>query len=151
MWVILAFLLVCSVWCAVALVVRRISRLRQRNQPAVVPAFALPPWGYKTVGELPFRGVIWRMRVPAVSPWQRDLMDESGSDGLRVDVELPPRCPKCGTEIEETETFFGKYRWTCIQCGYAVKNALSYDYEVSRAERLGQARWEKLQEQERKR
>jgi hypothetical protein len=112
------------------LVFRRISRLKERNLSL---ASTFPGWGYTRVGQILHSKVIWRVMVPS---------DEM-TDAFRVTVGMPPYCPKCDTELEETGTFFGRYRWTCVRCGFSCKNARRFVYESDRAERLAQSYWEK--------
>ncbi len=81
------------------------------------------------------------MRIPAPAPW--DTLTKSKAQSSRVDIELPPHCPKCDTELEETETFFGNNLWKCIRCGFSCKNKLSFYREALRAEKLAQSSWEK--------
>ena len=103
--------------------------------------YVSPRWGYTTVGTLNYKGVVWKTRIPSLAPWE-DLTP-ARARASRVDIETPPRCPKCDTELEEQETFVGKYRWTCLRCGFSTKNDMSYYHESVRAETLAQSEWEK--------
>jgi hypothetical protein len=128
-------------WLALAPVVRRFHHLRERNLPASPGFFTIPHWGYVTVGTLAHKNVIWRVQIPAPPPWETLTLAEARS--ARVDVETPPRCPKCDTALEETETFFGNFRWSCLRCGFFTKNNMSYYREALRAEKLAESCWEK--------
>ena len=103
--------------------------------------FSVPRWGYTVVGTLTYKKVVWRVQIPSPPPWEALTLSEARS--ARVDIDTPPRCPKCDTELEETETFFGSYRWTCLRCGFATKNEMSFYREAVRAEKLAQSWWEK--------
>jgi hypothetical protein len=122
-------------------IVRRIRHLQEHNLPSLPLFFSIPRWGYWTVGTLTYQDVLWRVRIPAPRPWEGLSREEARS--ARVNVEIPPRCPKCDTELEEAETFFGNYRWSCLRCGFARKNSMSYYRESIRAEKLAQSWWEK--------
>lgn len=122
-------------------VVRRLRRLRKRNLPAAPLFFGVPRWGYVTVGTLNYKNVIWHVQIPAPPPWKGLTPAEARC--AAVDVETPPHCPKCDTEVEETETFFGNFRWSCLRCGFVTKNNMSYYKEVIRAEKLARSWWEK--------
>lgn len=140
-WAFWLFFGIVVLWLALGLVVRRIKHLRTRNLPPLPMAFTIPRWGYVTVGILNYRGVAWRCRIPAPPPWRQLAFETAKSE--RVDVETPPHCPQCDTELEEQETFFGKYRWICVRCGFVKKNDISFYYEAVRAERLAQVELEK--------
>ena len=140
-WAIWAFFGALLSWYLGGIIIRRIKHLKSSNLPSLPMCFSIPAWGYTTVGNLTYQEVVWRIRVPAQPPWQSFSWKESRAE--RVDVEIPPHCPKCDTELEEIETFLGDYRWTCIRCNFMKKNCISFYYEAVRAEKLAQSHWEK--------
>jgi hypothetical protein len=141
-WAYTAFFAMIGLWFVGGIVIRRFKALKQRNLPSLPMAFTVVPrWGYTIVGTLNYKGVIWRVRIPSPAPWKSFSMREARSS--RVDIETPPHCPKCDTELEETETFFGGHRWTCLRCGFSIKNEISFYREAIRAEKLAQSWWEK--------
>lgn len=135
------FFAVTAAWILLGPIVRRVRHLRQRNLPSIPAIFTVPRWGYVTVGTLNYRDVVWRVRIPAPPPWEG--LSHREAKAARVDVETPPHCPKCDTELEQTETFFGNYRWSCLRCDFSTKNKLSYFHESMRAEKIAQSWWEK--------
>ena len=139
-WVFVLFVSAIALWIIGGYVVRRKRILKERNLPAEKFGFAIPRWGYTSVGNLNYKGVVWRIRIP--TPAQSDFWDVSEQRTLRVDIATPPHCPKCDTELEEMETFFGKYKWTCVRCKFSKKNDISWDNEVIRAKKLAQSSWE---------
>lgn len=134
----ISFAVLIVVWITAATVAGRLRVLKQRNLPTLPTTFAIPMNGYTPVGQLEHNGVKWTIEVPAPGPlgWRRGVPDN-------VDIDTPPRCSACTTEIEETETFFGRFHWKCLSCGQSVKNKMSYHHEAVRAERLAQAWWER--------
>jgi hypothetical protein len=140
-WIIWAFFAALLTWYLGGIFIRRIKHLKNSNLPSLPMFISIPAWGYTTVGKLPYQGVIWRIRVPAQPPWQRFRWEEAKAE--RVDVETPPHCPQCDTELEETEMFLGNFRWTCVRCNFAKKNNMSFYHEAVRAEKLAQSHWEK--------
>lgn len=128
------------VWVAVGVIIRRVKHLKERNLPKVIRTIS--GWGYVTVGKLTHRDVVWLYRIPAPPSWASLTIDTARNS--RVSVATPPRCPKCDTELEETETFLGRYRWACLRCGFTRKNGMSYYHEAVRGEKLAQSEWEKV-------
>ena len=140
-WIYTAFFGTIAFWVIIGFIVRRVHHLRQRNLPSIPSIFTIPRWGYVTVGTLTYKDVTWRVQVTAPPPWE--VLSLSTAREKNVSIETPPRCPKCDTELEEAETFFGNYRWTCVRCDYSTKNNMSYYHESVRAEKLAQSWWEK--------
>lgn len=140
-WAFWLFFGTVALWLLLGIVIRRIKHLRSRNLPSLPSVFTIPQWGYVTVGTLIYKGVVWRCRIPAPPPWEGLTIETARTE--RVDVETPPHCPKCDTEIEEHETFFGNYRWICVRCGFSQTNKMSFYHEAVRAEKLAQVDWEK--------
>lgn len=136
-WAYTSFFSIVGIWFIGSVIARRLKTLKERNLPSLPLAFTIPQWGYTRVGTLNYKRVVWRVRVPSPAPWQNFSKND-----VRVDIETPPHCPKCDTEIEEAETFFGGKRWLCICCGYATKNSISFYHEAVRAEKIAQSWWE---------
>lgn len=136
-----AFFGIIGLWLVISLIVRHIRRLRDENLPALPFVLTIPRWGYKTVGTMTHKDVLWRIQIPAPSPF--DGLGGFETHPARVRLAHEPYCPKCETELEETKTFFGKYRWSCMNCGFAIKNNMNAYREAIRAEKLAQSWWEK--------
>lgn len=136
------FFTLVGIWLIAGFTIRRIRRLKERNLPSLPSVFTVPQWGYTTVGKLQYKNVVWRVQIPSPAPWDGGLTF-SEAHSSRVDIDTPPHCPKCDTELEETETFFGNYRWTCLRCGFTSKNEMSFYHEAARAEKIAQSSWEK--------
>ena len=128
-------------WMLMGSIVRRIRHLKQRNLPTTPPIFTIPQWGYVTVGTLNYKEVVWRVQIPAPPPWQG--LTPAEAHASRVDIKTPPFCPKCETELEQNELFFGNYRWSCVRCSFSIKSKVSYYREAVRAEKIAQSWWEK--------
>jgi hypothetical protein len=136
-WAYTSFFCACVVIFGVYLIFRRIIRLRQCHLPTLPSVRSIPAWGYEFVGTLTYKNVRWRLQTPASAPWRGFAL--SGARSARVDVQIPPRCPKCNSGIEEAETFLGSYRWFCLRCDFACKNNVSFYHEAMRAQKLAQA------------
>ena len=100
-----------------------------------------PLCGWVSIGELSFVGARWRVLTPAPLPW--DEFDPLAISPSYIEIATPPRCPNCGTEIEESRNFWGKYIWLCVNCKWKVKHSKSYFYESTRAKKIAKRWWEK--------
>jgi len=121
-------------WVAALLVKRRKARLRQTSGP-LIGIVSTPLYGWVEVGRIPYQRVIWVVRLPAPPPWGWSPEEAPGGAG-DVDVSTPPRCPLCGTELEESRSFWWGYNWNCVSCGFSKRNRESFYTEVYRVERL---------------
>ncbi len=67
-----------------------------------------------------FNGVRWDViRRP-----HRNPSSEPGSPRHDFYVEEPPRCPKCGLGVVETQSWLG-YTWSCPECGLRKRSSQS--------------------------
>ena len=121
-----------------------ILRLKQIKKSKSGPSFYTitnPLYGWKNIGKLEYAGVLWRLRAPGPETFKNfDPSDVSPSD---IEAEIPPRCPKCETELEQSNNFFGGYIWKCVNCGFEKKNKYSYYKESDRVEKIARRDWEK--------
>lgn len=122
-WVVLAFL--------------RGRAVRQRRSGMVGPLVALA-YQRAEYGTIEHAGVKWRVMGPAPTK-QLYPSDRTQLDVDLVEIETPPICPKCGTELEQAERYFGGYVWSCVRCGNKTKAKDSYYRESERAERLAKS------------
>jgi hypothetical protein len=84
------------------------------------------------VGEVNHAGVRWDIVAPKQSNYEHQTEYEQRLPNI-ADVNNPPKCPKCGVELEETKIFiFGKH-WKCVGCGFGKWNNDSYYTESKRA------------------
>jgi len=139
LWILLA---IGFVFLAVLMLVRR--RRKQIQDSEVVSPIVIvrnPAFGWMPVGELFFRNVKWQIIAPRPAPWNFswEVRNVSPSD---IEVYTPPKCPKCGTEIEEEKGFWGGYIWKCVRCDFKMKNHHSYYGEADRAEKIARRDWE---------
>jgi ribosomal protein L37AE/L43A len=89
----------------------------------------------KKVGDIEYQGVKWDIRAPP----QRTL--EKQADYAKrlpdiIEVKIPPRCPKCGVELEEKKGLIYGHIWRCVSCGYAKRNKDAFSVEAGRAEKI---------------
>lgn len=59
-----------------------------------------------------------------------------------VEVKIPPRCPKCKTELEQSKSFWGGRNWKCPRGDFTNKSKKSF-YELSESlEKIVRRDWE---------
>ena len=117
-------------WFALILIIRRFKSIHERP---TVGGISIPPWGYADIGKMQYAGVHWIIMAPRNAPWEVPEIDFTPS---RIKIRTPPRCPQCGTELEQTRSFWGGYVWSCVGCGFKKRSRDSYYRVEERVERL---------------
>lgn len=123
-WTLSAFLLIILglSW----LVIVRIKSINKKNKKQPPMFFFKPPGGWEDLGYEDDLDVYWRVRRPK-NLYSRGFAEESIETALnKIDVQAPPLCKKCETELEEKNAFLGKYTWKCINCGYQKRSKLQF-------------------------
>jgi len=135
--------LVMVLWLSVILVRKRLNYLREQDAGIGIAIVSNPIFGWIELDEIRYKEVIWRTRTPA--PGIGGSFDPKELSPDAIQVQTPPRCPECQTEIEESHSFWGGYLWRCVQCGFMKRNRDSFYREFRRAERIAQRKWEEYQ------
>jgi ribosomal protein L37AE/L43A len=103
------------IWATVLLIVKRFRKIREYESPGIFRLME-PRWGQVEMVDIPHKNVVWTVIVPATAPW------EPGSHlpliPANLDVDTPPRCPNCNTELTEKKAFWGGYLWSCPNCTF---------------------------------
>lgn len=119
-------------WFLLILFIRR----AQSNRATKVRFVATPPqFGYTELSEYEHKDVFWPVRVPA-NPLSRNLSGQSITNPSDVTIGIPPRCPKCKTELDERKTFWRGYKWICPDCGFSKHNKNDFHSERDRVEKI---------------
>jgi len=139
LWIV--FGLVIFLWIVMIVIRRRIRQLQELNAGPGIFAISTPAFGWITIGKLNYAGVVWRIRAPAPTPWES--FNPLRISPSSIEVETPPRCPKCETELEQSHSFWGGYIWRCVGCVFLKRNRDSYYKESERAEKIARREWEK--------
>jgi len=87
--------------------------------------------GWVTIGKIDYNGLVWRIIIPAPAEKSFNPIPLSS-----IEVEIPPRCPNCETEIEELSNHSGRVVWRCVRCGFKKRNRDGYFTEKHRAEKI---------------
>lgn len=114
------------------LIILRIKSISKKNKKSPPMFLFKPPGGWEYLGYEDDIGVYWRVRRPAKSFYSRGLTEDSIESILnKIDVQTPPLCKKCETELEEKNDFWGtplwgKYIWKCVSCGFKIRSKLRF-------------------------
>ena len=124
-----------------------IARSKQLQKSNTGPRVIIGPLKWTPIGKLPFAGVVWKLRASEFALMERTIRPNID---VEIDVEIPPRCPECETELEESHSFWGLwYNWSCVRCGFQKRNRHSYYQEQERAKKLARREWEELEQKPR--
>lgn len=120
------------------IVVRK--RLKELNKGPSVGVARIPVYGISKLAEFEYCNVKWDICYPNSSPYGLGpavrIIPED------ITVRIPPRCPKCGTELEESNNFWGGFTWKCVRCGFSKRNKDDQYIESDRAERIAKRLYE---------
>jgi hypothetical protein len=95
------------------------------------------------VGKVTHAGVVWTIVAPGPLLWHDPQRWTAAP--FTIEAVTPPLCPKCGTEIEETPSFWGGVKWTCIACDFRKRNLAATYLEADRAGKIARREIEKGQ------
>ncbi len=141
LWVIVVIIIL--LWIIIISIRYRVRQLHKDGH-SLISIISIPYGGWRDVGKIRYADVIWIVRVPA-TPWYE--LDPKPITAYDLDLQTPPRCPKCETEIEQTKSFWGGYIWKCVKCGFQKRNSESYYREAERAEKIARRDFELYQSQ----
>jgi hypothetical protein len=137
-WVWPAFVFGVLIWIATALIRSRKRSLESNSQSFY--AISIPRNGEQEIAELDHAGVKWKVMMAL--PGLGQSIDPDNIPPDRISIAVPPRCPECKAKLEQEETFWARFRWTCVRCGFKTKNDKSYYSEQKRAQLLAESHYE---------
>ncbi|MFX0208573.1 MAG: hypothetical protein ACFFDT_21505 [Candidatus Hodarchaeota archaeon] len=132
-----AFVGFIGVWIIIVLIRNRLESIK----PSGVRATTISRYGYEEIGEIDYEGVKWKVIAPLPHPSSFNRSPDLTPSRIRVSI--PPRCPECGTKLEESKSFWGGYNWECVGCGFKKRSRESYYTIDDRVEKLAQRDVEK--------
>lgn len=142
-WVILAIVL----WVLGSAIYRRITHVRKENWSPIRLRFE-PSGGWETIDTIKYAGVIWNVRVPIQASSFKIKRVLTAHD---LDIEIPPRCPNCKTELKPRKSFWWWYVWKCVKCGFRRRNRDSYYEEAEQVAKIARSKFESNQSQTKER
>lgn len=139
----ITLVIIFALWILVIAIRYRIKHLRKEGQ-SPISIISVPYGGWRNIGKLKYADVIWIVRAPA-PPWYE--LNPEPITPHDLDIDTPPRCPKCETEIEQAQSFWGGYVWKCVKCGFQKRNRESYYKEEERAKKIARREFEMYRSQ----
>jgi len=112
-----------------AVVITQKDKIRQIATP--LPA---PPTLQK-IDAVAYQGVSWDIVAPTRHPREtpEDYTRRLPAIG---EARIPPKCPKCGVQLEEKKGLVFGYVWRCVSCGFKKKSKDTFYTEGGRAEKI---------------
>lgn len=129
------FFLIPWYWYVIILLVCAIFYLARKEKPSGghIAAFYRGP--LQKVGEVEYKGVKWDVRAPQPQTFENPDEYEKRLPDI-AEVNIPPRCPNCGVDLEEKKSLILGHIWKCVDCGFSKRNFDSYYTEYKRAEKI---------------
>ena len=129
-WKILLLLL--FVTLIVTFIIQRIIILKKINKPADTPFFGfVVNSNDRLLLDNFFRyNVFWAVRTM------------NGN----IHVDYTPLCPKCKTVLNEKITFWNKFKWTCINCDFSIKQKDSQRNIRENVQRIAKKKWRRTEQ-----
>ncbi len=121
-------------WVVCILIYNHIKKQRDYS-PAFVKR-ASPRHGWKELGPVEHKSILWTVRIPQNSRMSGrskiSILDD-------IDIKIPPECPECNTELVEKKNIIGFYTWSCPHPKCNFKNGWnknSWDTEKSNVKKI---------------
>jgi hypothetical protein len=114
-------------------VVTQKERIKQIG--STLPA---PP-SLQKIDAVAYQGVTWDIVAPVRHPLEKPA-DYARRLPAIGEARSPPKCPKCGVELEEKEGWIYGYIWRCVACGFSKRNRDTFLVEAGRAEKIWRAK-----------
>lgn len=130
-WYVLVILIV----GLLAVVITQKEKIKQiRSTPPAPPAL-------QKIDAVAYQGVSWDIFAPARHPHEQPADYARRLPGAG-EARYPPKCPKCGVELEEKKGLLFGHNWKCVACGYKKRNNDPFSIEAERAEKIWRAKAE---------
>jgi hypothetical protein len=99
------------------------------------------PPALQKIDAVAFQGVTWDIFAPVRHPLEKPA-DYARRLPTAGEARYPPKCPKCGVELEEKKGLLFGYNWRCVACGFKKRNREPFSIEAERAEKIWRAKAE---------
>jgi hypothetical protein len=110
--------------------------ITQKDKIKQIGSTASPaPPVLQKVEAIAYQGVTWDIVAP-VQPMLEKTADYTRRLPTIGEARSPPKCPKCGVELEQKEGWIYGYIWRCVACGFSKRNRDSFLIEAGRAEKI---------------
>jgi uncharacterized Zn finger protein (UPF0148 family) len=99
------------------------------------------PPALQKIDAVAYQGVTWDIFAPVQHPHEQPA-DYARRLPRAGEARYPPKCPKCGVELEEKKGLLFGHNWRCVACGYKKRNKDPFSVEAERAEKIWRAKAE---------
>ncbi|MBC7349958.1 MAG: hypothetical protein H5U05_08295 [Candidatus Aminicenantes bacterium] len=132
------FFLLIIFWIIINIVQRKNKNVT--SEGPLISFIKIPPWGWENIGNISYAGVKWVIIVPAQPLKTLSVHHNISPEDL--EIKIPPRCPKCETELEQYKSFIGGFIWKCIACGFKIRSHNDFFKEAERAKKIAKRQLE---------
>jgi sulfopyruvate decarboxylase subunit beta len=91
------------------------------------------------VDTIAYQDVTWDIVAPP-----QNTLEKQADYAKRLptigEARIPPKCPKCGVELEEKKNLILGYSWKCVSCGFKKRSRDTFFIEAGRAEKIWRAK-----------
>jgi ribosomal protein L37AE/L43A len=113
--------------------IKVISDLNNINSPVIV--IKKPPGGWEDICYENYQGVLWNVRKP-VNTFRRDWTSNSKLDLNEIDIQVPPICPNCKSDLTQKYSLIKGYLWHCVGCSFRKRNKMSFNVAASNVKKV---------------
>jgi hypothetical protein len=93
------------------------------------------PPALQKIDAVTYRDVTWDIVAPSRHP--RETPEDYARRLPTIgEARIPPKCPKCGVELEQKDGWIYGYIWRCVSCGFSKRNRDPFFPEAGRAEKI---------------
>ena len=129
------YVLVILIIGLLAVVITQKEKIKQiGSAPPAPPAL-------QKIDAVTYQDVTWDIVAPARHPHEQPA-DYARRLPRAGEARYPPKCPKCGVELEEKKGLLFGHNWRCVACGYKKRNKDPFSIEAERAEKIWRAKAE---------
>jgi hypothetical protein len=130
----IAFILV---WITLILIRNRIKRNKEYNMKSNSCSESITIYGYRNISEIILYKVKWKINVPNLGHFEN--YEYSPED---IVIDTPPRCPTCGTKLEEQKRIWRGYSWSCVLCDFKVINRDNFNAVKNKVKKIAERQLE---------
>jgi hypothetical protein len=89
----------------------------------------------REIAEYEYEGVLWRVLALDYGPY----VAKEAPSPTDLESEVPPRCPRCKTDLEEIKAYWGYYVWNCPRRDFRKRTWKNFYASKESVQRIIQA------------
>jgi hypothetical protein len=109
--------------------------ITQKDKIGQIGSTRPAPPALQKIDAVEYLGVTWDIVAPARHPREKpeDYARRLPTIG---EARIPPKCPKCGVQLEEKKGMIYGHIWRCVSCGFKKRTRDPFFTEGGRAEKI---------------